>query len=852
MTKKNKSFFIKSLSIITFLSIFASGLYILNNTKNQVFANYSSQTNLDTIISSYISSPENDKTVATGIFNTKEVVYLINTSGNPGNLTNTTNIDGGGNILLVKINPLSKVITSSIRLPGNGYDLDISKTNNLLTVATSKGAYIFDNQLALLGKFSLASEYLPTTDENSNRISTNGNVTAYLSNKKVYLLNQTGQKISEYQISGTYVNDIAVNNNRFFVTGYSQKDGGGCTVLQVAFVRGYNLTNGNLDWTGYDWTHSQAYSNNSSCADSRSYVLDIGEDGKLYFAAESAGGNSIFRYQSKSLTTNANNVGYDKYNQAFQTKSEHITYYARLNPENGDQILGQFQLARKNSFTDGNTIRPRAITADSQGRVFVGGVSAARFAGRNNETTIANLISINNQLIGDYAGNEAYLLILNQDFSTREFMGTWTKSGSSQNTLINSIDTYSGLNSASFDLLSSGISLITNEPLTGNTLGNFDGFISIWGDVTGASGGGTTQTNQKPTANLTSPTNNQVFTAPANINLTATANDADGTVSKVEFYLTNSSGQSAKLGEDTTAPYTFAWNSVTAGSYTLRARSYDDKNEFTDSSNIVITVNNENPVIPNQPPTVSITSPTNGSSVSNTSPLIIQASANDTDGTVSKVEFYLTNSSGTTKLGEDTTAPYSFTWNSPLSGSQSLTARAYDNLNMMTTSMPISVNITAGSTGGGNSTNVTTLMLGRNFVYNQANNSMVENSTGVSNFTQINCSQTTFGNTSIRDYQDLCNQVKTEAGNSPIYSYFFRYQVNCGQIRSGYPQNLALTGFFNFAKVSCDQRGLSNTQNLVLQYMYFTYRNSSNQFVPWFAPKARDGIIPLGWNIWGE
>ncbi len=42
--------------------------------------------------------------------------------------------------------------------------------------------------------------------------------------------------------------------------------------------------------------------------------------------------------------------------------------------------------------------------------------------------------------------------------------------------------------------------------------------------------------NMAPTVNLTSPTNNSTFTAPANIALTATATDADGTVSKVEFF----------------------------------------------------------------------------------------------------------------------------------------------------------------------------------------------------------------------------------------------------------------------------------------------------------------------------
>ena len=41
------------------------------------------------------------------------------------------------------------------------------------------------------------------------------------------------------------------------------------------------------------------------------------------------------------------------------------------------------------------------------------------------------------------------------------------------------------------------------------------------------------------------------------MNLAATASDADGTVTKVEFF-----NGAAKLGEDTTAPYSFTWSGV--------------------------------------------------------------------------------------------------------------------------------------------------------------------------------------------------------------------------------------------------------------------------------------------------
>ena len=58
------------------------------------------------------------------------------------------------------------------------------------------------------------------------------------------------------------------------------------------------------------------------------------------------------------------------------------------------------------------------------------------------------------------------------------------------------------------------------------------------------------QNDSPPAVALTQPANGATFTPPATVSLTATASDADGTVTKVEFF-----NGSAKIGEDTTTPY---------------------------------------------------------------------------------------------------------------------------------------------------------------------------------------------------------------------------------------------------------------------------------------------------------
>ena len=91
--------------------------------------------------------------------------------------------------------------------------------------------------------------------------------------------------------------------------------------------------------------------------------------------------------------------------------------------------------------------------------------------------------------------------------------------------------------------------------------------------------------NTAPTVSITSPANNATFNTPANITINATASDAEGTVTKVEFFQ-----GSTKLGEDLTAPYSFAWNNVPAGSYALTAVATDDDNATTTSTAINVSV----------------------------------------------------------------------------------------------------------------------------------------------------------------------------------------------------------------------------------------------------------------------
>jgi hypothetical protein len=91
----------------------------------------------------------------------------------------------------------------------------------------------------------------------------------------------------------------------------------------------------------------------------------------------------------------------------------------------------------------------------------------------------------------------------------------------------------------------------------------------------------------------------------------------------------------------------------------------------------------------NQAPTVTLTSPADGSTLALGFPLTLTASAADPDGVVARVEFFANGQ----LLGEDVSAPFTLGWSPLMLGAHSLTAVATDDTGARTTSGDVLVNV---------------------------------------------------------------------------------------------------------------------------------------------------------------
>src|SRR5438034_460718 len=160
--------------------------------------------------------------------------------------------------------------------------------------------------------------------------------------------------------------------------------------------------------------------------------------------------------------------------------------------------------------------------------------------------------------------------------------------------------------------------------------------------------------------NITSPTSGSTVSGTITVNASVTIIGSI-LVAGVQFKL-----DGANLGgEDTSSPYSVSWNTATVGngSHTLTAVGRDAAGLRYASPPLTVTVSNAD----TPPPAVRISAPASGATVSGT--VTVSASTSDNVG-VAGVQFLV---DGANLGGEDTSSPYSISWNTTTVGNGSHT-----------------------------------------------------------------------------------------------------------------------------------------------------------------------------------
>lgn len=192
-----------------------------------------------------------------------------------------------------------------------------------------------------------------------------------------------------------------------------------------------------------------------------------------------------------------------------------------------------------------------------------------------------------------------------------------------------------------------------------------------------------------PTVSVTSPINGA--TVSGIVTISASSSDNVG-VTGVSMVHSGTSHSDVPIGtEDTAAPYSFEWSTigVANGVHMLQAKARDAAGNIGTSTTISVTVNNATSTTDTTAPTVSVTAPIGGATVSGTTTVSVNAA--DNVGVASNTLFV--DGVSTASLG--TSSPATFSWNTvPLAdGVHTLYAVAADMAGNMATSSAVNVTV---------------------------------------------------------------------------------------------------------------------------------------------------------------
>ena len=174
--------------------------------------------------------------------------------------------------------------------------------------------------------------------------------------------------------------------------------------------------------------------------------------------------------------------------------------------------------------------------------------------------------------------------------------------------------------------------------------------------------------------------------------ITWTTDEASDT--QVEYGTTTSYGSSSALNASLVTSHSANLSGLSpATTYHYRVKSKDGSGNLATSADFVFTT--QAPAADTTPPTTSVTSPSNGGTVSGT--VSVTANATDNVGVVG-VQFKL---DGNNLGSEDTTSPYSISWNTTAvaNGSHRLQSIARDAAGNTTSSSIVTVTVNNGGSG---------------------------------------------------------------------------------------------------------------------------------------------------------
>lgn len=313
------------------------------------------------------------------------------------------NSSSGQGIILI-LNSQGTQIEKAFRLDSQLLDFDIQPETNQAAVALGDKFSLINLETGEVTEVADAGGYKRVAISENTKV-------AALSDKEITLYGNNLEVQFSKRLKRNYIKDIVLSAKEelIYTIGFDNKTLPSGNPVQVAYLTARDYQ-GQYQWQKFGFDGSDLSNN---IADTRLYRVEYKND-KLYLTGESAGTQTIFRYDGDSYRGDVVLSYTDHYNDLWDSGAAHITYFAHLDAGSGRIQDAKLSMARLSSGKS-NTFRVRDIAAGEIG-VFLGGMSSYQLANREAQT-------INETTVSEYAGGDPALLGVDHNFEQRL---TWT------------------------------------------------------------------------------------------------------------------------------------------------------------------------------------------------------------------------------------------------------------------------------------------------------------------------------------------------------------------------------------------------------------------------------------------
>lgn len=387
-------------------------------------------------------------------------IVVAGTFSDDGFRGERTTLPGGTTGGVLVLSSEGRAIRASTRIGTAVYDMAVNDVTGDVAVGGDFG-------VALLSADAKEEHWRASIEGGAIRVDIGheGTVAALTADGTVRLFDRAGDVLLTMPTTDATVSDIAVDDasGLFFLVGANQP-GGSCTG-SMPFLRGYGV-DGEVRFRNYDFPDAEG-----QCASSRGVRVAMGRDGKLYYAGENHGGNTVHLRDPQDLASPARLVSYDTYTAGHHPAIREYTFVARFEPATGEMELGQVLLPRDDDGT-GGMLFVHTIAADEHGNVYVGGRATCCLA-RRDELRISGIAP------GTYRAGDNSLAILSPDFRERLTWTTFTLDNESPATTV-AVAVGRGLAAMLADQPAGAGRLITVDAIASDPPGTSQAFLATF------------------------------------------------------------------------------------------------------------------------------------------------------------------------------------------------------------------------------------------------------------------------------------------------------------------------------------------------------------------------------------